>query len=129
MLWAIFLVGVGGAFGSIFRFLISFFMVKYVSSSFPCGTLMVNLIGSFFITFLSEIFISTSIDPNYRYLLIIGFLGGFTTLSSVTLDTFTLFKNGYLFLAFLNMMFNSILTLFSGFLGFVLAKFLLFRGV
>ncbi|MFN3568537.1 MAG: fluoride efflux transporter FluC, partial [Caldimicrobium sp.] len=87
MLWAVFLVGVGGAFGSILRFLISFCMIKYVCSSFLCGTLLVNLIGSIFITFLSENFIALAIDSNYRYLLIIGFLGGGTTLSSVTLDT------------------------------------------
>ncbi|MFN3406727.1 MAG: fluoride efflux transporter CrcB [Caldimicrobium sp.] len=128
MLWAVFLVGVGGAFGSIFRFLISFFMIKYVCSSFPCGTFLINLIGSFFITFLSEIFIASAIDPNYRYLLIIGFLGGFTTLSSVTLDTLNLFRNGYHFLAFLNLFLNSMATLFSGFLGLVIAKVLLFRG-
>ena len=123
------LVGIGGALGSMLRFLLSSFMAKYFCTSFPCGTLIVNLLGSYLITFLMEIFITSAVDPLYRYLLIIGFLGGFTTLSSVTYDTLTLFRNGESLLAFLNLFFNALLTLCAGFLGYITARLLLFKGL
>lgn len=128
MFWSFVLVGIGGAFGSILRFIVSTLMVKYVCSFFPCGTLVVNLVGSFLITFLMEIFIFSHIDPLYRYIFVIGFLGGFTTLSSVVYDTLTLFRKGELILAFLNLFLNSFFTLFTGLLGLISARLFIFRG-
>lgn len=123
------LIGFGGALGSILRYFISTLMVKYICSSFPCGILTVNLIGSFLITFLMEFFITSAIDPLYRYIFIIGFLGGFTTLSSVIYDTFILLQNGKLILALLNLLLNSLLTLTFGLLGHISARIILFKGL
>ncbi|MFN4131626.1 MAG: fluoride efflux transporter FluC [Caldimicrobium sp.] len=128
MLFSLVLVGIGGALGSMLRFLISTLMIKYVCSIFPCGTLVVNLVGSFFITFLMELFIFSTIDPMYRYLLIIGFLGGFTTLSSVVYDTLTLFRKGELVLAFLNLLLNYFLSLLFGLIGLLMAKKIILKG-
>ncbi|MFN3921986.1 MAG: fluoride efflux transporter FluC [Caldimicrobium sp.] len=128
MLFSLVLVGIGGALGSMLRFLISTLMIKYVCSFFPCGTLVVNLVGSFCITFLMELFIFSSIDPIYRYLLIIGFLGGFTTLSSVIYDTLTLFRKGELALALFNLLLNYFLSLLFGFFGLLIAKKIIIKG-
>lgn len=75
-----------------------------------------------------EIFIFSHIDPLYRYIFVIGFLGGFTTLSSVVYDTLTLFRKGELILAFLNLFLNSFFTLFTGLLGLISARLFIFRG-
>jgi len=121
------LICIGGALGALLRFLISNFMAKKVCAFFPCGTLTVNLLGSFLITFIMTFFTASSTDPLYRYLVVVGFLGAFTTLSSVTYDTLLLLKEGYFFLSFLNLFLNTFLTLFCGVLGLALGRFLFYK--
>jgi len=122
-----FLVALGGAIGALSRFLVSNFMAKKVCAFFPCGTLTVNLLGSFLITFIMTFFTASGTDPLYRYLMVVGFLGAFTTLSSVTYDTLLLLKEGYFFLSFLNLFLNTFLTLFCGILGLALGRFLFYK--
>ncbi len=78
----------GGAVGSAARFLLSYYVQTILPKNFPWGIFVVNIVGCFLAGllcgFLQHRFALSSF---YRSLLFIGFLGGFTTLSSVILDT------------------------------------------
>lgn len=91
----ILLVGTGGFFGSIVRFLVSDAMARRTEGKFPAGTLIVNLIGCLLIGVLAGLaerrdFISTEL----RLLLVTGFLGGFTTFSAFSLETVAMLRRG-----------------------------------
>lgn len=121
-------IAIGGALGAVLRYLIAGFFSKHICSSFPCGILFVNVIGSFLITFFMTFFTFSAIDPLYRLFFVVGFLGSFTTLSSITYDTIFLLKSGDYFRAFLNLFLNFFLSLFAGFGGLVIGKILFIKG-
>lgn len=85
----------GGAVGTASRFLLAGAVAQRMGTSFPWGTLAVNLAGCFVIGFLDVIFERKFlVIHNYRILLMTGFCGAFTTLSSVMLETSDLMKEG-----------------------------------
>lgn len=97
------LVGLGGAIGSILRYMVSLYFTKQVTSVFPFGTFFVNIIGCFMvgllIGFLGK---QSNIQPELKLLLIVGFCGGFTTFSTFSAETISLFQSGQIGLALLN---------------------------
>lgn len=113
----------GGALGSLARYLVSGFAHKFTDSSFPYGTMVVNIIGSFLIGLLWGLVENTNISANFRTFLFIGILGGFTTFSSYSLETMNLFREGQLKLGIINVFGNNILGLAFVFFGFMLARF------
>lgn len=91
----ILLVALGGALGSVCRYLVGIGALKLMGASFPWGTLTVNVAGSFAIGVLAElIVVRFGASAELRLLLITGFLGGFTTFSAFALDAVTLFERG-----------------------------------
>lgn len=92
----IILVGIGGAVGAICRFLLSRIIQLVSGFTFPYGTLVVNIIGSFLITFLSVVLIDRvgEWSAELRALLLIGLLGGFTTFSSFSYEVVDLWESG-----------------------------------
>jgi len=119
----IFLVGIGGALGSISRYLLGTW-VQSISRSldFPFGTLAVNLIGCFVIGFLAELAEARgAFTPESRAFMFIGILGGFTTFSSFGNDTINLFRDGNIFNALANIGSSVILGLALVWLGRVVA--------
>jgi len=92
----IILVGIGGAIGAICRFLLSRIIQLLSGFTFPYGTLVVNIIGSFLITFLSVVLIDRvgEWSAELRALLLIGLLGGFTTFSSFSYEVVDLWESG-----------------------------------
>ena len=98
-LLAILLVGLGGGFGSIARYLVGNATMRWVAPhnavGFPWGTLLVSVLGCAVIGVLAvAIERLTSLNTELRLLLITGFLGGFTTFSSFGLDTWALMRKG-----------------------------------
>ncbi len=119
----ILLVGIGGALGSISRYLLSTW-VQSISRSldFPFGTLAVNLIGCFVIGFLAELAEARgAFTSESRAFIFIGILGGFTTFSSFGNDTINLFRDGNRFNALANIGSSVILGLVLVWFGRVVA--------
>jgi fluoride exporter len=120
----ILLVGLGGAIGSIARYLISTRTYSYFGSGFPYGTLIVNFTGSFLIGLIA-MFILERIQQfgmELRSFLIIGFLGGYTTFSSFSFETISLVQNGEYGSAFLNIFASLLLCLLATTLGIFLGR-------
>ncbi len=103
MLHTLTLVFLGGGIGAVLRFASSELIHKHFGLGFPYGTLAVNIAGSFLIgviaALLSDFFPA---KPLLHAFLVIGVLGGFTTFSAFSLDTYHLFVAGKNFLALLN---------------------------
>jgi fluoride exporter len=91
----IMLVAIGGASGSVARYLTGIAMTRWLGTAFPWGTITVNIVGSFAIGLLAELVARKLSAPmEMRLLLVVGFLGGFTTFSSFSLDTLSLIEKG-----------------------------------
>ncbi len=94
-MYQILLVALGGALGSVCRYLVGLGALRLMGLAFPWGTLTVNVAGSFAIGVLAELIIARfGASVELRLLLITGFLGGFTTFSAFALDAVTLFERG-----------------------------------
>lgn len=85
------LVLAGGGLGSMARYLVADWAAEHIGTSFPWGTLIVNVTGSFVIGLVATLADEYgSISPNTRALLVAGILGGYTTFSSFSLETWRL---------------------------------------
>jgi len=115
-------IGLAGAAGTILRYWLSGAVAKRFGETFPLGTLAVNVIGCllagalFYLMY--ERFLSS---PTLRSAVFIGLLGGFTTFSSYGLQTFTLLRDGEIFLALLNVAVSNVAGLFLVWAGYRLA--------
>lgn len=93
-------VAIGGALGAIARYAVSTWIFNATSHKFPYATLSVNVLGSFVMGILFVFIVERAALPaEMRGLLMIGFLGAFTTFSTFSLDALGLWQNGHLFLA------------------------------
>jgi len=117
------LVGVGGFVGSILRYWISGWVQQVTASAgFPFGTLAVNLLGCLVIGFLSQLADMRGVfTPETRALVFVGVLGGFTTFSTFSNETFNLFRNNEVFSALTNLALQVVLGLGAVWLGRTLA--------
>ena len=119
----IFSIGLAGFAGTLLRYWLSGVIAKRYGETFPYGTLVVNLIGCFVIGFLFYLFYDRALgSPLIRTTLFIGLLGGFTTFSSYGLQTFTLVRDGELFLALVNVLASNVIGLALVWVGYSLAK-------
>jgi CrcB protein len=97
------LITAGGGAGSLARYLAGSAIMTRLGGRFPLGTLVINVTGSFLIglimTWLTE---QLQPNPNWRYLLVIGFLGGYTTFSSFEWETYSAIREGGFWIGLLN---------------------------
>ena len=119
------LLAIGGATGTLLRYSLSGFIHKNIQEIFPWGTLVVNLLGCLLIGVLWELFQDGIITANMRLFLFIGVLGGFTTFSSFTLETFNLLKDGEFRFVLLNVFLSNFLGIALVFVGSALSRFVL----
>ena len=115
----IILVGVGGFFGAVLRYLISGYVQNLTQSvAFPYGTLAVNISGCFLIGIFAHLVESQGgMTAEMRLLLMVGLLGSFTTYSTFSNETMNLFQDQRLFLALINIVTHIILGLSAVLLG------------
>lgn len=113
----ILLVAFGGSIGAVLRYLISIFMIQVFGSSFPFGTLLVNVIGSFFMGVIYALGQMSHISPELKALIGIGLLGALTTFSTFSNETLLLMQEGDWLKATLNVVLNLSLCLFMVYLG------------
>ena len=90
MIKSILLVALGGALGSVCRYLTA----RMIVASFPWGTLTVNVIGSLLIGLLIGLTTKGIVSPEMKLLLVTGFCGGFTTFSTFANESFAMMKAG-----------------------------------
>ena len=99
------LVLLGGSIGALSRYGVSLLAAKLFGSRFPWGTLVVNMVGAFLIGLLMELGLrSTLFSAELRTGLTIGFLGGLTTFSTFSYETFKLLEDGELLSAGANVL-------------------------
>lgn len=111
-------VGFGGFIGSILRYLVFLSSNHFLGSNLPYSTIIVNIIGSFFIGFLYQFFNNyIFISESTKLLLTVGFLGGFTTFSTFSIDAFILYQNYGKFFAVSYIILSVVLSLFALLLG------------
>ena len=88
-------VAVGGAAGSVFRFLIGGWFLQRVGAGFPWGTLVINVSGAFLIGIVLQLAQARiGLNPYARLLLATGILGGYTTFSAFAYETYLLGRDG-----------------------------------
>jgi CrcB protein len=87
-------IALGGACGTLFRYLLN---QSLLSSSFPLGTILENLVGSFLLGILTAFVLERNISDTWKHGIGVGFCGSFTTMSTFAADTHELFLNGTLF--------------------------------
>ena len=93
----------GGAAGSLARFVVGTAIIARTGGRFPFATVIINISGSFLIGLLMTLFTERlRPHPNWRLLLVVGFLGGYTTFSSFEWETMSLVKDGARWLGLLN---------------------------
>lgn len=89
------LIGFGGAVGSICRYLMSIYVSKYITITFPMGTFLVNISGCFLIGLLYGIASRYAwLNLEWRLFLITGICGGYTTFSSFSWESISLIRQG-----------------------------------
>ncbi len=87
-------IAIGGAAGSVTRYLLGGAAERATHISFPAGTLMVNVLGCFLIGVLTHQYMNSPTSPFMRAALITGFCGGFTTFSAFSIETVALIQGG-----------------------------------
>lgn len=90
-------IALGGALGSVGRFALSGLVAQHYGETFPWGTLIVNVTGSFIIGFFATLTSPEGrvlVGPTGRHFFMTGVLGGFTTFSSFSLQTLNLVRDG-----------------------------------
>ena len=93
-------VAVGGALGAMARYAVSTLLFDAASHRFPYATLTVNVLGSFIMGILFVVIVEKAVlPPEMRSILMVGFLGAFTTFSTFSLDALGLWQNGHVVLA------------------------------
>lgn len=118
-------IGLGGFLGANARYLVQQWAAQWWGADFPYGTLLANVSGSFVIAFFLTLATGRlAVSPELRLFVAVGFLGGFTTFSSFSLETFRLVEQSGWWTAGLYFTGNTVLGLIGVVIGVALAQWL-----
>ena len=119
------LICLGGAIGTGARYLVAIETPRLLGTSFPYGTLIVNVVGSFLLGAVMHVGLTTAMmAPTVRLVLATGVMGGFTTYSTFNYETLEYLREGAFGIAALNVAVTLIVCLAAGALGLALARWL-----
>jgi CrcB protein len=120
MIWYI---AVGSAIGGVSRYLVGGLSQRLAGGTFPAGTLLINVTGSFLLGFILRYGVeTTTLTPEVRAFLTVGFCGGYTTFSTFSYETVALAEDGEWTRAALYVALSVGLSLVATFVGFVAAR-------
>ena len=116
-------IAVGGAAGAVSRYVVDTWVSEQTMSSFPWGTFVVNISGSFVLGLLSAMAIDRSVLPaDIRLPVLVGFVGAYTTFSTLMLETWRLVESGSNALAIANIVGSGMLGIVALVLGLVVGR-------
>ncbi|MGE5646238.1 MAG: fluoride efflux transporter CrcB [Acidobacteriota bacterium] len=116
------MVLLGGGLGSLARYVLGTAIMSRFGGKFPLGTLVINVTGSFVIGVLMTLFTERfQPHPHLRLILVIGFLGGYTTFSSFEYETLQAARDGGWPMALLNVAASLVLGFAAVWAGAMLA--------
>jgi CrcB protein len=122
LLW----IAVGGAAGTVLRYLLGAPVTALTGGRFPLGTLVINVLGSFAIGLFSRTFLNSQTTPVLRASLMVGLCGGFTTFSTFSLETIGLIEGGLYTRAATYVFLSVTLSLLATIAGFAAGKLIAF---
>lgn len=113
----------GGALGAVLRFLMASNIYRVFGRDFPYGTLAVNVLGSFAIGIVFVLIVERGVlSDDWRNVIIIGFLGAFTTFSTFSIETLSLLESGELSHAALNIFLSVALCILATWAGLLISR-------
>ena len=125
MLRILFIIGTGGFLGSILRYLVQQFLQEKFDTSFPVGTMAVNIIGSFIIGAVYALSEKGGVlSPEWRLFLAVGLCGGFTTFSSLAFESLQMLRLEQFLYVSLYLSFSLFGGLMASYLGVLSIKLL-----
>ncbi|WP_396146567.1 fluoride efflux transporter CrcB [Flavobacterium sp.] len=123
MLKTIIYIGLGGAIGSVLRYLTSVFVNKYWSQAFPLATFLTNVLGCFIIgIFIGYLEKNNLANGNLKWFLVTGFCGGYTTFSTFGFENNLLLQSNQSLLAFSYIALSVLLGIFAVWFGLFVSK-------
>lgn len=122
LLKTIMLLFIGGGIGANLRYWFSGFVSERSTSLFPWGTMLVNISGSLAIGVIMGIIIYTDVSSDWRKFFVFGLLGGYTTFSTFSYETFNLLQEKSYLLAFVNIFMSVGLCLFAVYVGLIISR-------
>ena len=121
-------LSVGGALGVNARYWLGVWMSRWVSPQFPWATFTINVSGSFAIGFLTTLLVRWLPHPHVRLLVLVGFLGGYTTFSTFAFESLSLWERGERALSLANLAGSVVAGFAAVALGVALARGLTLNG-
>jgi fluoride exporter len=117
------MVAIGGGLGSMLRFWVGGVVGARMGTRFPYGTFLINCTASFLIGFIITLLAEkTHWSPNLRFLIPIGFIGGYSTFSTFEYETFRVLQDGEFLLAFLNVILSVLVGFAAVWLGVIAGR-------
>ncbi|MEJ5315143.1 fluoride efflux transporter CrcB [Anaerolinea sp.] len=118
-------ISIGAMLGANARYWLGIWAAQRWGTAFPWGTFLINLSGSFLLgLFMTLVTGRYSVDPNWRLLVTVGFLGAYTTFSTFTYESINLFLKGQWLAGLLNVLGSAALGLLAAGIGVYLGKVL-----
>jgi fluoride exporter len=117
------MVALGGGMGSVLRFWVGGYVSNRLGTRFPYGTFVINVTASFLIGFILTLLAErTHWSPNWRYLIPVGFIGGYSTFSTFEYESFRVFQDGELLITGLNVVLSVVLGFLAVWLGVITGR-------